>query len=251
MSSITVNYTFTNNAVTAEGEMYNDVNPITISPDSSGEPCIFLIWPITVVHVIDENSPFYRHSAPELASDKFEIHVVLEGTIEATSMTFQARTSYLPKEVLWGHRFEQMMIFRQDHNKYQVNFSAFNSTYEADTPLCSSKELEALYESRRRFRRQQRQRRRRLQQLQKLQQQQQQQPRPQPQQPVQPLPVPEIFVEDEDNGDEDEAAEAAAAEDGDENPPSKSSSSSSSNSGSKSSSSSTSSPTSLVTSDVP
>ena len=61
-----------------------------------------------------------RYSAPELAADKFEIHVVLEGTIESTSMTFQARTSYLPGELLWGHRFEQMMIYRKDHNKYQV-----------------------------------------------------------------------------------------------------------------------------------
>jgi hypothetical protein len=29
-----------------------------------------------------------------------------------------------------------------------VNFSAFNSTYEVDTPLCSSKELSAYYKSR-------------------------------------------------------------------------------------------------------
>ncbi len=127
--------------VTDEGEMFHDVAPINISPDSSSEPCIFLIWPITVLHVLDEDSPFYKMSAPELASDKFEIHVVLEGTIEATSMTFQARTSYLPNEILWGHRFEPMMIYRRDHNKYQVNFSAFNSTYEVDTPLCSSYDL--------------------------------------------------------------------------------------------------------------
>ena len=63
---------------------------------------------------------FFRLSAPELASDKFELHVVLEGTIEASGMTFQARTSYLPDEILWGHRFEPMMIYRKDHNKYQV-----------------------------------------------------------------------------------------------------------------------------------
>ena len=35
-------------------------------------------------------------------------------------MTFQARTSYLPNEIMWGHRFEPMMIYRKDHNKYQV-----------------------------------------------------------------------------------------------------------------------------------
>ena len=76
-----------------------------ISPDITSENKIYF---------------FHRLSGPELASDKFELHVVLEGTIEASGMTFQARTSYLPNEILWGHRFEPMMIYRKDHNKYQV-----------------------------------------------------------------------------------------------------------------------------------
>ncbi len=40
--------------------MYHEVEPIKINPDSAEEPCIFLIWPLTVIHVIDEDSPFYR-----------------------------------------------------------------------------------------------------------------------------------------------------------------------------------------------
>ena len=43
---------------------------------------------------------------------------------------------------MWGHRFEQMVLYRRDHNKFQVNFSAFHSTYEVDTPLCSAKQLD-------------------------------------------------------------------------------------------------------------
>lgn len=86
-------------------------------------------------------------TAAEMAREKFELHVVLEGVTESTSTTFQARTSYLPREILWGHRFEPMMLYRRDHNKYQVNFSAFNSTYEVDTPICSSYELEHYYKS--------------------------------------------------------------------------------------------------------
>ena len=60
-------------------------------------------------------------AASEMAHDKFEIVVGLEGTIESTSSTFQARTSYLPDEILWGHRFEPMVLYRKDHNKYQVS----------------------------------------------------------------------------------------------------------------------------------
>ena len=47
--------------VTEEGEMYHEVIPIKITPDSTEEPCIFLIWPMSVIHVIDENSPFYKY----------------------------------------------------------------------------------------------------------------------------------------------------------------------------------------------
>ena len=125
--------------VTEEGEMFHDVAPIKIKPDCAEETCIFLLWPATVIHEIDEESPFYRMSAPELAKDKFEIHVALEGTIEATSMTFQARTSYLPGEILWGHRFEPMMLYRKDHNKYQV------SQGHATIILCDGNEKGRIY----------------------------------------------------------------------------------------------------------
>ena len=65
-------------------------------------------------------APYFSMSASEMANDKFELVVGLEGMIESTSMTFQTRTSYLPDEILWGHRFEPMMLYRRDHNKYQV-----------------------------------------------------------------------------------------------------------------------------------
>ena len=62
-------------------------------------------------------------NAHDMTKDNFELHVVLEGTMESSSMTFQARTSYLADEILWGHRFETMMLYRKDHNKYQVHIS--------------------------------------------------------------------------------------------------------------------------------
>ena len=46
--------------ISDEGEMYHEATPIKIKPDSAEEPCVFLIWPITVIHTIDEESPFYK-----------------------------------------------------------------------------------------------------------------------------------------------------------------------------------------------
>lgn len=45
---------------TQEGEMYHDIKAIKIHPETSCEPCVLLIWPLTLIHVIDEESPFYE-----------------------------------------------------------------------------------------------------------------------------------------------------------------------------------------------
>lgn len=56
-------------------------------------------------------------------------------------MTTQARSSYLPSEILWGHRFENIIHFRKETGEYEVNYTLFNNTYEVDTPLCSALQL--------------------------------------------------------------------------------------------------------------
>ena len=50
----------------------------------------------------------------------------------------------MPSEILWGHRFEQMQIYRKDRNKFEINFSAFHSTYEVDSSPYSAKELDMM-----------------------------------------------------------------------------------------------------------
>lgn len=49
-----------------------------------GEDRIFFIWPMTIVHKIDERSPLYNMSASDLKDEDFEIVVLLEGVIEST-----------------------------------------------------------------------------------------------------------------------------------------------------------------------
>jgi potassium inwardly-rectifying channel subfamily J len=74
-----------------EGEIYQEMKMLKISPDSTEEPCIFFVWPLEIVQTIDEESPLYDMSADDLAREKFELLVIMEGTIETSSMTFQAR----------------------------------------------------------------------------------------------------------------------------------------------------------------
>lgn len=65
-----------------------------------------------------------------------------EGVVESTGMTTQARSSYLPSEVLWGHRFDSMISFKKETGEYEVDYTMFNNTYEVDTPLCSARQLD-------------------------------------------------------------------------------------------------------------
>lgn len=66
----------------------------------------------------------------------------LSGVIESTGMTTQARSSYLPSEILWGHRFEPLVSFKKETGEHEVDYSLFNNTYEVDTPLCSAQSLD-------------------------------------------------------------------------------------------------------------
>ncbi|VVC28463.1 Hypothetical protein CINCED_3A003144 [Cinara cedri] len=108
------------------------------------EDRIFFIWPTTIVHKITPESPLYMLSAADFLQEKFEIVVVLEGVIESTGMTTQARSSYLPNEILWGHRFETLVSFKKETGEHEVDYSLFNNTYVVDTPLCSAHDLKKL-----------------------------------------------------------------------------------------------------------
>lgn len=70
------------------------------------------------------------------------LYDMAEGVVESTGMTTQARSSYLPSEILWGHRFESMISFKKETGEYEVDYTLFNNTYEVDTPLCSSRQLD-------------------------------------------------------------------------------------------------------------
>ena len=125
---------------TAEGEFIPlDQADIDVGFDS-GVDRIFLVSPITIVHQIDEDSPFYELSKQDLETADFEIVVILEGMVEATAMTTQCRSSYVASEVLWGHRFEPVLF--EEKSYYKVDYSRFENTYEVPgTPHCSAREL--------------------------------------------------------------------------------------------------------------
>uniref|UniRef100_A0A8C6LN57 ATP-sensitive inward rectifier potassium channel 14 n=1 Tax=Nothobranchius furzeri TaxID=105023 RepID=A0A8C6LN57_NOTFU len=127
--------------VTSEGEYLPlDNADINVGFDT-GTDRIFLVSPVTIVHEINEESPFFEMDKKTLEHDaELEVVVILEGMVEATAMTTQCRSSYLASEILWGHRFEPVLFEKK--GGYQVDYSFFHRTYEIpNTPLCSAKDL--------------------------------------------------------------------------------------------------------------
>uniref|UniRef100_UPI0035900769 ATP-sensitive inward rectifier potassium channel 11-like n=1 Tax=Myxine glutinosa TaxID=7769 RepID=UPI0035900769 len=110
------------------------------NPAVSGS--VLLICPLVVAHIIDSDSPLFNYSARDLQSSDIEIVVILEGVVETTGITTQARTSYLPDEILWGRRFSPVVLEEDGH--YSVDYSKFGDTEAVPTPRCSAHDLERL-----------------------------------------------------------------------------------------------------------
>ncbi|MBN3301993.1 KCJ11 protein, partial [Amia calva] len=126
--------------VTPEGEVL-PVSQLDIQVEnplrSNG---IFLVSPLIISHTIDHSSPLYELSSQTLNTEDIEIIVILEGVVETTGITTQARTSYLPDEILWGRRF--VPIVTEEDGRYSVDYSKFGNTIPVRMSSLSAKELD-------------------------------------------------------------------------------------------------------------
>ncbi len=115
--------------------------------DRDNQDQLFLLIPLTIIHVIDENSPFYDMTPETLLTSKFELVVVLDGIVESTGMNTQAKTSYLPDEILWGYDFVDLMSednFDSSTGKFWVNYLRHDDVVSKELPNCSARLQEEL-----------------------------------------------------------------------------------------------------------
>ncbi|OCT93771.1 G protein-activated inward rectifier potassium channel 2 [Xenopus laevis] len=127
---------------TKEGEFIPlNQTDINVGYDT-GDDRLFLVSPLIISHEINQHSPFWEISKAQLPKEDFEIVVILEGMVEATGMTCQARSSYVTSEILWGHRFTPVLTLEDGF--YEVDYNSFHDTYETNTPSCSAKDFAEL-----------------------------------------------------------------------------------------------------------
>ncbi|KAG7296778.1 hypothetical protein JYU34_020716 [Plutella xylostella] len=101
----------------------------------------FLLWPVTIVHVIDEDSPLYSMTPDDFASFSYEITISLKGASASMGTFTQSQTSYLPAEVRWGCRFPPVVRFDRRKQKYVIDHKKLNQIEEAPTPMCSASQM--------------------------------------------------------------------------------------------------------------
>ncbi|XP_043820008.1 inward rectifier potassium channel 16 [Dromiciops gliroides] len=101
---------------------------------------IILVTPVTIVHEIDHESPLYALDRKAVAKDNFEILVTFTYTGDSTGTSHQSRSSYVPREILWGHRFNDVLEVKKKY--YKVNCLQFEGSVEVYAPFCSAKQLD-------------------------------------------------------------------------------------------------------------
>lgn len=54
----------------------------------------------------------------------------MTGSSRTTGQLTQCRTSYLPKEIMWGHRFVNMISYNSSEQVYEVDHDKFDEIIE-------------------------------------------------------------------------------------------------------------------------
>jgi len=82
----------------------------------------------TAMHFIDEQSPLYNIDASGLEAGEIELLVTVNGLDETLGQVVHARASYLPEEVVFGHRYADMFGVTDDGRR-AIDYTKFHATH--------------------------------------------------------------------------------------------------------------------------
>jgi inward rectifier potassium channel len=93
----------------------------------SEHPALALSW--TLYHVLDEASPLYGLDAEELDAADVALVVVVSGYDVVAAQTVHARTSYTHSDILFGHRYADILSTAKD-GRLKIDYGKFHETLE-------------------------------------------------------------------------------------------------------------------------
>ncbi|MDN4012249.1 ion channel [Chryseobacterium gambrini] len=89
----------------------------------------------TIVHEIDEESPFYGFSEDDFKNTGIEIIVHIRAFDEVFSNTVVQRTSYVTKEIVYGAKFIPMYYPDKDNLSTVLNLDKISDYQKAELPV--------------------------------------------------------------------------------------------------------------------
>lgn len=116
-----------------DGKQMNRFYPLRLELDKVN----FLSLNWTIVHPIDENSPFYGLSKEDLQNAKAEVLVFLKAFDDSFSNTVMDRTSYRSDEIIPGAAFNSMYRRDETNGLTVLDLGLLNSFHAADISFSS------------------------------------------------------------------------------------------------------------------
>src|ERR1700733_14571651 len=82
---------------------------------------------LTIVHPIDDKSPFYGLTEEDIRTTGIEVLVFVKAFDEVFSNTVVERTSYISSEIVWGAKFRMMYKASPDGMKTLLDLEKLNA----------------------------------------------------------------------------------------------------------------------------
>ncbi|MBD2457202.1 ATP-sensitive inward rectifier potassium channel 10 [Nostoc sp. FACHB-87] len=107
--------------ITAEGEFMRRIYDLKLLRQQT--PGFALSW--SVMHIIDESSPLYGVTPDSLIQTNSVLMISLTGIDETVAQVVHARHSYGTNEILWNHRFVDILHHTSDGHRY-IDYNHFH-----------------------------------------------------------------------------------------------------------------------------
>ena len=111
---------------TLEGHIFRRFHELKV--ERARTPMFALTW--MIMHTIDKTSPLYGATADDLKNWQAEIVVVLSGADDIFAQRIHARHSYLPEEILWNQKFEDVLWLDENGNRV-IDYSRLHNVHAA------------------------------------------------------------------------------------------------------------------------
>jgi inward rectifier potassium channel len=110
---------------TLEGQLFTRFYDLKLERDTTS--VFALTW--TILHKIDENSPFWGKTQKDLHDEMATLSVAISGTDDTLNDFVHARQSYSAEHIYFGYHFADIMSDKQEGDVRILDYSKFHDVH--------------------------------------------------------------------------------------------------------------------------